>query len=809
VWSSKAGPVTAWLPAVDGESDYLGEGVYGHAVAAYDLLELPGYGSEAEALQQRVAFWELAWTLLAGAAIEIRYIAIDGEVRCQLLIRCSGPQQGDTEHELSRLGAALVRILGQAAPGMRLAQRAVDPEASVSGLPFAACECGDLMRSEIVLPVSGVEVDVPSLMRPGISSLASMFDEMKASPTGLCVSLAAAPTHIDSSERMVLEGELAQLERLGLAAGWPPDMQQHSEVTLDAGTPYARLNEAASMLTSRIVRPNRLGMLRVSIASEGEMPLAFRAASAVCLGWSGGALEYMPAAEPGEVAIFARNLETLGFTPWGVMVEAEEARRSVSDCYLASVPEIVTTVWLPPSVDGALTGTRIVEPAPRRVPSPVPSVGQLLGASRATLEHRPVALSEEDRSRHMYILGQTGTGKSTLAARMALEDIRAGKGVCVIDPHGDLVDEILDRYPEERADDLIIFDPQDEDRPLGLNLFETRNQAEQDFAIQQAISMLQRLYDPHSDGIVGPRFAHMLRMAALTVMAQPGGGTFLDVPLLYTNPDLLPGMLEHVKDPFVRSFWLDEQSRTSDYHKSEVLGWFVGKWGAYQSNMVMRRVLGQRNSAFDVREVMDSGKVLLVRLAKGQIGELNATILGMILVSKIQMAALGRADVPPAQRRRFHLYVDEFQSVTLSTFDELVAEARKYGLALTLLNQHVRQLPEHLRMALFGNVGTLAVFRLGVPDATLVAAEYGDIEVRDFVRLENFRAMVRMAVDGRVQPPFDVYTTALDPPEKPTPEWRRELERRSRETYGVSAQKAEDEAMRIFSGADDTFRFPV
>lgn len=805
-----ATPSALWVPCMSaGLSDRADDS--GHALAGYEVARLPGAVDPTEALRARIRFWELAWTLLSDAALEFRWIGGEGTVRTFVLVRYTGLDKETSLEECSRLAAAIGTLAKRFVPGLQLRTLTAEEFTEGSVLRFAVDgERGDLMRREVGFDLADGAVDVPIQLLPGISSLRTLLHEMVDAPVPVCVSLAAAPTHIDELEADILEGELARVERLLLRAR--RDTVIHGSCAMEAldnDTAMVRLETTAVALAGRIQHFDRLGMLRISIAAAGEMPLTFRAAAQSGLGWSEGSLSYVPAVEPAERAAFEANLSGVDFGPWGLMVEDDPDRRTVSDCYLASLAEIIAGVWLPP-LDSMLAGdVRVVEPVPLEVPAVVPREGALIGQNFASATARPAALSEEDRSRHMYVIGQTGTGKSTFAARMALHDIHAGRGVCVIDPHGDLVDDILARYPEDRAGDLILFDPRDEQYPLGLNLFETRNQAERDFAIQQVISMLYRLYDPHRDGIIGPRFEHMLRSAALTVMSDPAGGTFLDIPLLFTNERVRQAKVKRITDPVVRSFWLDEQAGLADFHKSEVLGWFVAKWGAFLSNTTMRRILGQRRSAFDMRDLMDSQKVLLVKLAKGQIGEINARILGMILVSKLQMAALGRADVPREQRTRFHLYVDEFQSLALSTFDELVAEARKYGLALTLMNQHVRQLPDAQRMALFGNVGTFCVFRLGLPDATLVAEEFDGLSVRDLTRLENYRCAVRMSVDGRVQTPFDVYTFGLDEPAADAAERTRRLVELSRATWGTPAEKAEAEALAIFNDAEGNLRHPV
>lgn len=803
-------PTPRWVPG-HAESLDGGPAGAGHAIAGFELVSVPGGGDTLRSFESRILFWELAWTLLEDSALEFRWVGGQASVRAYVLVRTSGFDREATSAECQRVAGALSQLMRRTVPGVTL--RPMDTadvgvmatlERAISG------ERGDLVRRRVGFESGGGAVDVPIPLSIGLPALRVLLQEMAEASEPVCVSMVAGPTHIDELEQDVLEAELARVERLLIRSRVSADLQLSSNPErVDEETAITRVESTAVALSRRIEHYDRLGMLRLSISAAGEMPLTFRAAAQSSLGWAAGSLEYVPAAESGDQTVFDRNLKTLGFEPWGLMVEEEPARRTISDCYLASLPEVIAAVWMPPLDEATPSHVSIVDPLPRVVPSEVPREGTVLGVNRSGPSERPVALSDTDRSRHMYIIGQTGTGKSTLAARMALNDIAAGEGVCVIDPHGDLVDDILLRYPKDRQDDLIIFDPRDEEFPLGLNLFDTQDPAERDFAIQQIISMLYRLYDPTRSGIMGPRFEHWFRNAALTAMADPGGGTFLDIPLIFTNDRIRAKKIGHVEDPVVRSFWLDELAKTSDYHTSEMLGWFVGKFGAFLSNTTMRRILGQRHSAFDFRELMDSRKVLLVKLAKGQIGEINARILGMILVSKLQMAALSRANVSRDERRRFHLYVDEFQSLALSSFDELVAEARKYGLALTLMNQHVRQLPEDQRMALFGNVGTFCAFRLGLPDARLVADEFGDFSVRDLTRLENYRCAVRMPVDGRVQTPFDVYTLPLEPPGPDAEADVSSLTERSRRRWGTPADTAEQEALGIFDEADGVFRLPV
>jgi hypothetical protein len=341
---------------------------------------------------------------------------------------------------------------------------------------------------------------------------------------------------------------------------------------------------------------------------------------------------------------------------------------------------------------------------------------------------------------------------------MVINDIRDGKGVCFVDPHGqDLEEHVLPYIPKERAEDVIIFDAADLERPMGLNLFDAKTPEEQDFVIQEAIYMLYQLYDPGHTGIMGPRFEHWFRNAALAIMADPAGGTFIDVPKIFTDDTFLAKKLQYVTDPVVRNFWINEMGQTSDFHKSEMLGWFVGKFGAFMTNTTMRNIMGQVNTNLNFRKIMDEGKILLVNLSKGEIGQMNMQLLGMIFVSKMQMAAMGRADVPEDQRRDFYLYVDEFQNFSTDSFASILSEARKFRLNLVVANQFIGQLKDEIRDAVFGNVGSLMCFRVGNDDAEYMAKQFTPLfNQSDLINIENYNSVAKLLIDSKPSRPFSM-----------------------------------------------------
>ncbi len=394
-------------------------------------------------------------------------------------------------------------------------------------------------------------------------------------------------------------------------------------------------------------------------------------------------------------------------------------------------------------------------------PRNMPDEGLLLGYNVFRGVKKPVRLSLGDRQRHMYTVGQTGTGKSTYLENLALQDMLSGNGFAFVDPHGDTAERLLAMVPKERTEDIIYFSPADAEYPMGLNLFEFETPDEKDFLIQEVLNMLYKLYDPQKQGIMGPRYEHLFRNAALTVMADPAGGTFVDIPKLFRDPTYVKQKLKFVKDQNVLEFWQKEMPQSQRSNEfGEVVSWFVSKFGAFLSNEMMRNIIGQTKSAFKLREVMDEGKILIVNLSKGRLGLLNSQLLGMIFVMKFQAAAMSRANIPESERKDFALYVDEFQNFSTDSFATILSEARKYHLNLIVANQFTTQLTEEIRDAVFGNTGTIVAFRVGQDeDAEALAKRLRPaFDPTDLLRMPNYNAGVRMLIKGVPTQPFSMAT---------------------------------------------------
>ncbi|MFH1970899.1 MAG: type IV secretion system DNA-binding domain-containing protein, partial [Patescibacteria group bacterium] len=392
-------------------------------------------------------------------------------------------------------------------------------------------------------------------------------------------------------------------------------------------------------------------------------------------------------------------------------------------------------------------------------PSEIPTEGIFLGNSNYRGLKRKVFISKDDRRRHIYIIGKTGVGKSELLKQMIMQDIEAGHGVCFIDPH-DAVRQLLSQIPPERAEDVIYFNPGDTQRPMGINLLDAKTEDEQHFAATAVINMMYKLFDPYKTGIVGPRFEHAIRNAMLTVMQAEPGATFIEVVQALERPDYVQYLLPKVTDPIIRRYWTDQIAQTSDFHKSEVLDYIVSKFGRFITNKMIRNIIGQSQSSFDFRKVMDEGKILLVDLAKGEIGEENSNFLGLILVPRILMAAMSRQDTLEEKRRDFYLYVDEFQNFATPDFSQILSEARKYRLNLTVANQFIGQVEEEVKNAVFGNVGTMISFRVGVSDANYLAHEFSPVFAEDdLLNIERYHGYVKTIVNNEPVQPFSMDMT--------------------------------------------------
>lgn len=435
-------------------------------------------------------------------------------------------------------------------------------------------------------------------------------------------------------------------------------------------------------------------------------------------------------------------------------------------------------------------------------PANIPNEGISLGENTYRGVKKEVRMKRDDRRRHTYIIGKSGVGKSVLLANMAVQDIQNGEGVCVIDPHGDLISDILERVPPERAEDVIIFSPADLERPMALNLLEydPKYPEQKSFVINEMIGIFDKLYDLKSTG--GPMFEQYMRNAMLLIMDDPeSGSTLMEIPKVLSDEKFRKLKLSRCKNQTVVDFWHQEaENAGGDAALANIVPYITSKLTSFISNDMMRPIIGQQKSAFNIREAMDKQKILLIELPKGTVGEMNAYLLGMIMVGKILMSALSRTNMPSDQRKDFYLYIDEFQNFTTNSIAQILSEARKYALNLIIAHQYIGQLSkgqdEEIKDAVFGNAGTLISFKVGTEDAEFLSKEFSPVfNEYDLINIDKGSACIKLLVDNSPTRPFSLKTIWPIIGNK-RPEMADKIRSLSRLKYGQNAKLVEAEISR-------------
>src|SRR3989339_72442 len=410
-------------------------------------------------------------------------------------------------------------------------------------------------------------------------------------------------------------------------------------------------------------------------------------------------------------------------------------------------------------------------------------------------ENRRFGIKLDDRRRHMYVIGKTGMCKSTMLENMIIQDIQAGNGLAVTDPHGDLVEKVIKYIPNNRINDVIYFNPADLEHPIAFNIFENVDPQYKNLISNGLVGVFKKIW---ADSW-GPRLEYILINSILALLENPGS-TLLGVTRMLVDSRYRKHILKHVQDPMVRSFWVNEYNNYSEKFRNEAIAPIQNKVGQFLSSQLIRNIVGQTRSSINMRDIMDSRKILLMNLSKGRIGEENSALLGAMMITKIQLAAMSRVDVPEEERKDFYLYVDEFQNFSTESFANILSEARKYHLNLIIAHQYIGQLvtdtSTRVRDAVFGNVGTLCVFRVGAEDAEFLEKEFEPVFViQDLVNLPNRQIYIKLMIDGiagnafsaSTLPPFDLSKT-LENEEK--------VIRITRERYGTDREIVEDKIAR-------------
>ncbi len=465
----------------------------------------------------------------------------------------------------------------------------------------------------------------------------------------------------------------------------------------------------------------------------------------------------------------------------------QERSFSASPSLNLSLDELATLYHFPSqklsNIANISWGKKLLGEAPENLPiitrdSSVESKKDINIIGEAVYKNRltKYGLLSKDRRRHVYVIGKTGTGKSTLLANMAINDLKHNEGMCVIDPHGDLVETLLDFIPKHRINDVVYFDPADTERTVQINLFEGENVVHRELIASGIISVFKKLYGYSW----GPRLEYILRNCLLTLLKSPEA-KLSDILDLLTNEKFREKVVDRLEDPILKNFWVNEYNKMHDRQRQEQIASILNKVGQFVSSPLVRNVVNTTQSSFSIEELMSQGKILLINLSQGRLGEDNATLLGAMMITKIQLAAMGRVNVSEDKRPDFYLYVDEFQNFATDAFIKILSEARKYHLNLTLANQYIDQIPEEVRNAIFGNCGNIISFVMGAGDASYFQAEYGGLYTQDdLVNLDKYQIVNKISIDNVLSRPFPAYTLPLA---KSSNQNRAKVIRNSRERY--------------------------
>ena len=463
-----------------------------------------------------------------------------------------------------------------------------------------------------------------------------------------------------------------------------------------------------------------------------------------------------------------------------------------SDSLPLSLAELSTIMHFPS--EGVESSPQFKQSRAKTAPAPLdmPQHGTMLGQNNHRNNKKDIFITPEDRLRHFYIIGQTGTGKTVLMKNMIAQDILNGAGVCMIDPHGTDIEDVLAIVPEHRKDDVIYFDPSRTDMVMGLNMLEydEKKPEQKTFVINELFSIFQKLYGGNPESM-GPMFEQYFRNATALVLEDPeSGGTLLDISKVMVNAEFRAMKLKKAKNPVVVQFWTEIATKAGGEASLEnIVPYITSKFDIFTANDFIRPIVGQQKSAFDFRKIMDEKKILLVNLSKGRLGEINANLIGMIFVGKILMAALSRVDDPTKSFPPFYLHIDEFQNITTDSISAILSEARKYKLGLTIAHQYIAQLDEGIKDAVFGNVGSIAAFRVGPEDSDFLAHQFEPVfESSDLMNIENWNAYLRILAGGTPTKPFNIHTM---PPHEGSPARVQELIEYSYQKHAVPRRKIE------------------
>jgi hypothetical protein len=485
---------------------------------------------------------------------------------------------------------------------------------------------------------------------------------------------------------------------------------------------------------------------------------------------------------------------------WSVEPRRQFKARMFESGDLWSLPEIATIFHFP--YKGAIV-SNVVNTTSKRAPAPdiLPSVGivrpqdmSVFGMTNYRNDGKQFGLKRLDRRRHLYVVGKTGSGKSRLLELLLISDIQSGQGCCLLDPHGDLADELLKYVPKERIKDVVYISPSDRDFPIGFNPLE----AVEDHEMRQHLSVFFiAIFKKLFAATWNPQMEHLIRYITLALLETPDSN-ILGIPRILSDTTYRQQVVMQIKDPVVKSFWTNEFPGFNEKYSSIAVVPILNKVGQFISNPTVRNMIGQQKNALDFEKFMNEGKIVLINVSKGKLGDDNAALLGSMFITKIQQAALARARIEEDKRRDFYFYVDEFQNFATDAFSSILSEARKYHLDLTIAHQYIAQLPDEVKATAFGNVGSMIVFAVGGDDAAYLAKEFSPVFTpNDMINLNTREMYVKMSVDGKLTTPFSAVTLSVP---KPTFDYSIEIIDKSRTTYARNKVQVENEINRWTSG---------
>ncbi len=488
------------------------------------------------------------------------------------------------------------------------------------------------------------------------------------------------------------------------------------------------------------------------------------------------------------------------FNKSSLITSAKE--RKVTDKNVLNILELATIWHLPSDKIKTATiawGTSVLSEPPENLPNAVTATEEekaninFFGKTVFKNKDTIFGIRDIDRRRHFWGIGKTGTGKSTLIANMAIDDLKKDRGIAIIDPHGDLCEVLLDYVPKHRINDVIYFNPADRDFPIVINPLEVTNKEEAELVVSGIVSIFNKIFGFSW----GPRLEYILRNTLMT-LAEVEGSTLKDVPLLLTNRQFRQKIEMQIKDPTLKSYWMDEFDKMPEKLQQEAISPILNKVGQFVTSPLVRSVIGQPKSSIKLDDVMNDGKILLANLSQGRLGEDNAALLGAMLITKFQLAAMHRVAIPEAERRDFYLYVDEFQNFATGSFIKIMSEARKYHLDIMLANQYMAQIPEEVTKAILGNAGTVATFALGAGDAEILFKEFAEVfSQNDLVNLSNFQIAIKMTIQGHTTRPFLANTLPLPISSNQN---REKIIAASRERWGQKNMVDEELVTNTFAG---------